>query len=477
MRYLTEASLRLDQTMQTLDLSPDLSSQAVEEYERIARWLGAPDSPLAEYTLNLYPQGSFRLGTPIRPITHEDEFDIDLVCQLDIEKACTTHKDLKALVGDRLKDDPESEGRLEERRRCWTLFYPQKFHLDVLPTLPDAEHWDTGVLLTDTTLVHWQFSDPLGYARWFYERMQTVLTEERSALAKSMQVDIQQVPEWSVRTPLQRAVQVLKRHRDIFFRADLDDRPVSVILTTLAARAYENEPDLARALVQIIDGMDSHVEQRNGRWWVPNPAHDRENFADKWNEKPVLRDNFCRWRDQVYADLEALTNATSERDATLLLEKSLHGKQGRTSTTVAVPGLGVGDIPSIDTLAHREKPRWPEALQYECKATAAVTYPSGAGKSRFFLPSRLPKRTSIDFKATTNTPAPYQIHWQVTNTGQEARAAGQLRGEIRPGDGLYGEKRRETTSYNGTHIVQAFVVKDERIVAKSAELRVLIEKR
>ena len=176
------------------------------------------------------------------------------------------------MVGDRLKSDPDAWGTLEPRRRCWTLFYKKKFHLDVLPTIPDEEHSTTGILVTDTNLVRWQFSNPLGYAGWFYDSMRTTLQEERSALAKSMSVDIQDVPEWLVRTPLQRAVQMLKRHRDIHFRDDLEKRPVSIIITTLAGRAYKNEPDLAQAVVQIVEGMDEHIENRNGASYTVGSA-------------------------------------------------------------------------------------------------------------------------------------------------------------------------------------------------------------
>ena len=399
------------------------------------------------------------------------------MCQLQIEKDRTTQAGLKELVGERLKGDPLAWGKLGERRRCWTLFYSKRFHLDVLPTIPDAEHGGTGILVTDTQLVRWQFSNPLGYARWFIDRMQTVLQEERGVLAKSLQVKIEDVPEWSVRTPLQRAVQLLKRHRDIYFREDLGRRPISIIITTLAGRVYQNEPDLTLAIGQIVDGLDAHIEQRNGKWWIPNPAHPGENFADKWNEKPALRERFFQWRSQLQADLEALAHAASERDSTVILEKALHGKATSTSSAVAVPGLVVSDIPAIDSLTHRQLPPWPAALRYECTAGAQVTYRTGAGKPRLGLPSRLPKHTDIDFYAQTTAPEPYQIHWQVTNTGREARDAGQLRGEIRPGSGKLGESRRETTLYHGTHLVQAFVVKDGLVVARSPELRVLIEKK
>lgn len=465
--------------MVLLDLPSELAREATLEYHRISRWLGAAESPCAVYPLHLYPQGSFRLGTPIRPITHQDEFDIDLVCQLGIAKERTTQADLKELVGERLKADPPSRARLKERRRCWTLFYKSKFHLDVLPTIPDADHSGAGILVTDTELARWQFSNPLGYAEWFYERMRTVVEEARQSLAKAHHVDIQDVPEWTVRTPLQRAVQVLKRHRDIYFQKDLDRRPVSIILTTLAGQTYQNEPDLAVALVRIIEGMDEHIEDRSGKWWIPNPAHTGENFADKWNEKPALRDAFLRWRDQVHEDMEGILHVANQRDASLLLEKSLHGRTVLAPATavvpVAIPTAIPGAIPDVGSLAHREKPRWQLNEVYECSASAQVSLKSGGGRPRFGVP-RVPKHAALEFHATTNAPPPYQIFWQITNTGDEARRANSLRGGFEPGKGLRGESKSESTLYHGTHLAQAFVVKDDRLVARSREVRVRIGK-
>jgi len=38
----------------------------------------------------IYPQGSFRLGTVVRPDTRTGEYDIDLVCWLLIAKETVT---------------------------------------------------------------------------------------------------------------------------------------------------------------------------------------------------------------------------------------------------------------------------------------------------------------------------------------------------------------------------------------------------
>src|SRR6266446_9243628 len=72
-----------------LDIPPALYEAAVLRYTDVTAWLSAEDSPLVQYNPEIYPQGSFRLGTMVRPIFRPDEFDIDLVCRLIIQKERT----------------------------------------------------------------------------------------------------------------------------------------------------------------------------------------------------------------------------------------------------------------------------------------------------------------------------------------------------------------------------------------------------
>jgi hypothetical protein len=56
------------------------------------------------------------------------------------------------------------------------------------------------------------------------------------------------------------------------------------------------------------------------------------------------------------------------------------------------------------------------------------------------------------------------VWWKVRNTGPEAAAvSGGLRGKLLPDDGT--ASRIETTSYRGRHYVEAYIVKDGRVVA------------
>ena len=66
---------------------------------------------------------------------------------------------------------------------------------------------------------------------------------------------VRAVPKYqSNKTPLQRAVQILKRHRDIMFAGD-EDKPVSIIITTLAAKAYQGDVsdfDVAKEMITSV---------------------------------------------------------------------------------------------------------------------------------------------------------------------------------------------------------------------------------
>jgi hypothetical protein len=124
--------------------------------------------------------------------------------------------------------------------------------------------------------------------------------EARAVLAKRMDVD--DVPAWNVKTTLQRTVQALKRHRDFYFEQRPDDRPASIIITTLAARAYDGAGDLADVLVDTTSRMPGLIERRDGVWWVPNPVREKENFADRWDGHPTRAEAFFRWIEQAQED-------------------------------------------------------------------------------------------------------------------------------------------------------------------------------
>ncbi len=459
-----------------LDIPEKLYEDATVKYEEVGLWLSQDDSDLAQYSPEIYPQGSFRLGTVVRPIDPACDYDIDLVCQLDIKKESVTQKDLKEMVGKRLKERKDLAAILTPSRRCWNLNYPKQFHMDVLPSIPNVEQLPDGILLTDTDLVRWQKSDPKSYAQWFHRAMIVRFTEERAALAKALQASIEDVPEWRVKTPLQRAVQLLKRHRDETFKADLENRPASIIITTLATHAYQNQDNIYDALLGIAERMPYYIENRDGRWWVPNPVEPDENFADKWNEKPARRQAFLRWLDQVRKDVQ---NGIESKTLNEAVRKMSAGFGAETATlaearvlkafgmTAPAVAIATRPLPTITSeVTHCRAPELPSRLRYKVDVRGSLYTKRNGKRVAELARRRIPKGMWLRFSVQTNTPSPYTVSWQVVNTGPEATAAAQLRGDFYKPDSDSGV-RWETAQYTGIHWVEAFVVKNGEYVARS----------
>jgi hypothetical protein len=247
----------------------------------------------------VHVQGSFGLGTVIPPISDEEHYDVDAVCEFrKLNKSQTTQQNVKNLLGDEMKLYAKRQNMNkppEEHHRCWRLEYADgaQFHMDVTPGLLnaaeqralllsrglDARFADTAIAITDIDhhayrilSVDWPRSNPRGYLKWFLGRMEVIFEQrKRELIRKGVRADTEPIPVYAVRTPLQSAVMILKRHRDIMFVQRSDERPISIILTTLAAHAYNGETKISDALFAILNGMDRFIgKATDGSYVVPN---------------------------------------------------------------------------------------------------------------------------------------------------------------------------------------------------------------
>lgn len=328
------------QIAEGLDITETQFNNLVRSYNVVGKYL-EDDDTFKTYHPVVTPQGSLRLGTIIQPITEDGDIDVDLVYRLNGKSAIWTQKDIKLLVGKRLKEDGTYNGMLvkEEGRRCWTLLYRQdsdnakeRYHMDILPSVSDTEFNrrfesirnreyspqtvdQIAIRITDnkdpnyersTDITEWLKSNPDGYAMWFAYRCKS-MTEKRENLFEAVMPIGKYVKE---KTILQRIVQILKRHRDIMFK-DNEDKPISIIITTLAARAYNGESSLLEGLYNVVGSMESYIKRNpNGDLVISNPVNPEENFADKWPTHPERKENFFKWLRQVKADLNNIINAT-----------------------------------------------------------------------------------------------------------------------------------------------------------------------
>jgi len=312
-----------------LDVPKSYYDKAAARHRSLGEWLHRKESTVAAYDPDVRPQGSFRYGTVIRPIHEGDAYDLDNVCLLrKLSKSILTQQQLKELYGNEIKAYAKANGMLApvtEHNRCWRLNYADEieFHLDTLPCVPEEaavvqrlvlagvppELAQRAVAITDKRHPHyreitsaWPSSNPRGFAAWFEQR--AALGRVRAQTTNQIRSAVEDVPPYEWKTALQRSIQLLKRHRDVMFRDQPDLAPISMIITNLAAQAYEGETDLLSALRKIVDKMPGFVRPTSPR--VPNPADPFEDYADKWRTNPRLEKSFWEWHASAKAILDRL---------------------------------------------------------------------------------------------------------------------------------------------------------------------------
>jgi hypothetical protein len=505
----------LENIGQVLDITQAQHELVEERYTAVANQLSQTGSILSPFRPEILPQGSFLLGTMIRPIMEDDELDVDLVCRLTGKKSEWVQKNLKEAVREQLLYNNEHYKRMldEEGNRCWTLIYSgDKFHLDILPAiignnnhinlneksfrnLDKVDLENISLRITDKREFnydiepnpnYWLKSNPFGYAAWFKDRSN--INQLRKVLLSE---SVTPLPGYKkIKEPLLRIVQILKRHRDIMFGGD-DHKPISIIITTLAARAYNKEANIIQALVNILDTMHLYINKiysekhKKEIWYIENPVNSEENFADKWPDEIKKEENFFEWLEKAKSDFNALTNMDSSQAYTVL--KNILGTR---AVNEAVKNLGYDDLiaenlkpinysSNLLTVSHRQQPLWGMSLFYNCEIYGRFKDITDRKKSKSINPqTTIPKDCEIYFTATTNVPKPYDVYWQVVNTGDEAKNAFMgLRGGIFSAQtlGKGGLVQKEHSGYTGLHWIECFIVKNGICVARSSEFFVNIK--
>ena len=345
---MTDANDRLKFLLEEIDLPERAHQLALSRYEDLGAWFSRSESSLADYDAHLFVQGSFAFGTAIRPVNPDDEYDLDFTCKLraGVSRATHTQQRLKEMVGAELaayRRARNIQKPLEAKNRCWRLGYRDElpFHMDVVPGIraDDGRRRELGALMeargVDATLARdvarralwitdkqleqyprlspdWPSSNPGGYQLWFASRM--VSAVGRTLVLAEAQVD--PAPVYRSKTPLQQAVQLLKRHRDVMFADYCDSKPVSIILTTIAGLAYRHGESLAETMVQVLIALEQVGASNTDQ--ILNPVNPNENFADRWKRQDcahlLLKENFRTWIAQASRDFgEVIEGARPQR--------------------------------------------------------------------------------------------------------------------------------------------------------------------
>lgn len=345
---------------ESLQLTETQHQKAVDRYQAISRVLDGPDTPFTNINSNLYPQGSMRLGTTVKPI--EGPHDLDFVCEFEMSHTRANPMSLLRDMFEVFRRHGVYGGMVTLKKRCVRVTYADEFYLDILPACRNYQSGGTCIQVPDRDTRWWTPSNPISYAIWFENATQRIRVQRhlRKSLAMDSAASIQPIPNIQAteeKTVLQLVVQLLKRWRDIHY-SDSSFPPISIVLTTLAARHYRGERDLCTALGGVLDRIVADIDaahSRNHRLEVRNPVHYEEDFSERWKNTPgaylefvdgmqrlaLIWGRICKGIGNPNADLERLfgeviNNALLKR-ARNLQDMRSKGALGITSAGTIVP--------------------------------------------------------------------------------------------------------------------------------------------
>ena len=235
-------------------------------------------------------QGSFALGTIIRPIREHDGYDADIQVVMNPDIYGQPEDYLNALK-DSLLNNHNFADKVRPGTRCVTLDYAGDFHLDVVPRITTADshfifNWETGLR---------EEPDGTGYRDWF--RNQSGITKHH----------------------LVRVVRLLKFLRDHQGNYEIK----SILLTTIAGmsiqeedRGTENVRTIADTLTTVLERLNEFLQQHPTVPYIANPALPSEDFIRHWREPQygIFKD-----RVRAYAERarEALDSPSVEESVRL----------------------------------------------------------------------------------------------------------------------------------------------------------------
>ena len=315
----TELDALLEEICTALQISQTQYERAVEHYNAVGNWI-SEDPILTELDPRIFPQGSMRLQTTVKPWRYI-EYDLDLVYLIGTGTQLTP-RNLYRRIQHRLQQNKTYHDRVECLPRCLRLTYSGDFHLDIVPACPDIIY-DGPFIRIPSDDTQGKRTNPEGYAIWF---------EKQCAIQEDTKAERQLTPipphqPLHIRSVLRRATQLFKRRRDVVYN-DSNDSPASIILTTLAASFFQGSNNTTDALISILSKTDALLARGEGLS-VPNPSNPGEDLTEEWS--PSQHSRFRSFISDFKEKLNALIVARGP-----LLSESLQTLFGEEVATKAI---------------------------------------------------------------------------------------------------------------------------------------------
>lgn len=288
--YLDDILKRITESLQ---LNQSRRKLVEERYNAVSSFI--EESNGIFQNAEIYSQGSYRLGTTVKPRQGE-EYDLDFVVQINKDWNKMSFSQVYNEFKELMKSNGNWENLVKEKSRCVRLDYADEFHMDIIPTCTESIYNNQNRIMVPDKKEHsWVISNPEGYAKWFESKYIAQKSIYLHNYYEGMEIraaqDLPKDDPNHLKQPLQHAVQIIKRYRDIYFEGKEELAPSSIVLTTLVGELYRNENTIYETLNRVIERFELAIEEKKSmfqQFHISNPVLPEEIFTKEWDDKPKL---------------------------------------------------------------------------------------------------------------------------------------------------------------------------------------------
>lgn len=304
----------IDETLKDIAESITLNDSRIQKfkssYNAVLDLLKKDEEFFAKYEklINIFPQGSARLGTTIKP--ENDDFDLDLVIHIDLPYQNFSFQDIYKHLWRVLSTDGTYSSMVSKKKRCIRIDYKSdNYHMDILPALSFDQNNKNRLAVPDRKEHKWTVSNPEGFAEWFKKKATFIIMQEDFSRA----LDTSEFTK-SNDNPLKSAIKILKMYRNQYYIGEKEELKLpSIIITTLAAHSYNNGTLISTILKDFI-AYCKKGRKYGSIYHFCNPIEENEIYSERWEDNPEIYHAFTGFLDNLEKQLNQLAQ---EKDDTL----------------------------------------------------------------------------------------------------------------------------------------------------------------
>src|ERR1700683_450933 len=402
------------------------------------------DDVIGPMLLGHIPQGSWAHRTIIRPVEGR-EFDADFLLTLtEIGDWSDSPKIYLQQLRAAFKRSSTYADMVRRKNRCVRIGYSGDCHVDVVPhlVLPGGRQ-----VIVNYAEDKFEDTNPEGFTAWMKEKDQLSNGNLRKVI---------------------RLVKYIRDYKETF-------SVPSVILTMLlgeqvqAFDAAGRYADVPTTLLNLMNDLDAWLYLHPYLPLLEDPSCPGTSFNHRWDQ-----DRYENFRDRIAFYAARITEAYAEPDKSesITAWQKVFGPEFTQPVTKAAESVAL-EVAAAGARADRAPLEGfiedkgyvlggGHIMHIECTVDRRPGFRDGTSLR---VMRTVDRGRRLRFRIThCDVPPPYQVWWKVRNTGAEAASvAGGLRGQLLRDGGS--SSRTEETQYRGRHYVEAYVVKDGRVVA------------